>query len=112
MTQSSNLRSFATTAEFVAGLVPRLATYKAMTKSEAEHLVAKLRSGAEVALDVAAKMEKARDDSELLGALKDVLPILEAVRYTAGLRGNQVERMERAAKAVKEAEAALTSGKR
>lgn len=31
---------------------------------------------------------------DLYEALKSLIPILEAVRYTVGLRGNQLERME------------------
>lgn len=40
---------------------------------------------------------------ELVAALKDVLPILEAVKFTVGLRGNQLDRMKRAHAAVAKA---------
>lgn len=59
MSRSSSLRSFATTAEFVAGLMPRLAQAKIVTKSEAELLARQLRGGAEITLDVAIEFERA-----------------------------------------------------
>lgn len=42
--------------------------------------------------------EKCKRDaaSELYEALGSILPILEAVRYTVGLRGNQLDRIARA----------------
>lgn len=58
MSNASALRSFATTAEFVAGLMPKLAHAKAMSKAEAELLARQLKTGAEVALDVAVEMER------------------------------------------------------
>lgn len=58
MTQASALRSFATTAEFVAGLVPRLTAAKTLTKNEGELLARQLKSGAETALDLAVSMER------------------------------------------------------
>lgn len=59
MTKASRLRSFAITAEHVAGLIPKLARAHALTKSESELLAQQLRSGAEVALDIAQQMERA-----------------------------------------------------
>lgn len=58
MSRASDLRSFATTAEFVASLMPRLALAKAMSRGEAELLARQLKTGAEVALDVAVEMER------------------------------------------------------
>jgi len=58
MSQASRLRSFAITAEHVAGLMTKLARARAVTKAEAELLSQQLRSGAEVALDVAQHMER------------------------------------------------------
>lgn len=110
MSQSSALRSFATTAEFVAGLMPRLAHFKITSKSEAELLATRLKSGAETALDIAIKMERGSDAPDLLDPLKDLIRIAEAVRYTAGLGKGQLERVEKAKVAAAEAEVALTTG--
>lgn len=59
MTQASALRSFATTAEFVAGLMPKLVLSRAVSKAEATLLTQQLRRGAEIALDIALRFDAA-----------------------------------------------------
>ncbi len=55
--KSSQVRSFCTTAEHVAGLLPRMVSAKILKPAEAELLVKQLRAGVEVTLDVAKGME-------------------------------------------------------
>lgn len=50
-------------------------------------------------------MNSAAAVAELIETTKKLFPILEAVRLTAGLRGNQLERIERAKAAVAKVEA-------
>lgn len=45
---------------------------------------------------------------ELLAALKSVLPILEAVKFTVGLKGNQLKRMSAARAAIAKATGAAS----
>jgi len=105
MTQASKLRTFSSTAEFVSGLMSKLSYYKVISKNEADLLAKRLRDGAEAALDIAAKMERPAETSEVLGSLKDLIRITEAVRYSAGLGKTQMERVERAKEVAARAEA-------
>lgn len=69
MNRASALRSFAIAADVAAGLLPRLATAKAVTKGEAELLARQLKAGAETVLDVVVEAE--RDTRDLLEVLRN-----------------------------------------
>ncbi len=49
-------------------------------------------------------MTPAEINQDLLRSLKEILPILKAVRYQVGLSGSQLERMARAERAIAKAE--------
>lgn len=57
MTKASQLRAFAISVEQIVRLMPRFVSSKALTRGEAAHLSQQLKSGAEVALDIAVEME-------------------------------------------------------